>query len=132
MEKVPFTINGLENLKNEFNNDKISFNESHTDIELNCRPIALKRSFENIIQKLLKSLGFIKAGLHKTKNITLYTLGNVKFIINSEIVSDQNLEEFNPYAFGLVVDNVKSTLKRCEVLHVNNVKDFYLKNKLFI
>ena len=83
----------------------------------------------NVIQKLLKSLGFIKAGLHKTKNITLYILGNVKFIINSEIVSDPNLEDFNPYAFGLMVDNVKSTLKRCEAIKVNNVKDFYLKNK---
>mgnify|MGYP001463338067 FL=1 len=89
----------------------------------------VKKEDLNIIQKLLKSLGFIKTGLHKTKNITLYTLGNVKFIINSEIVSDQNLGEFNPYAFGLVVDNVKSTLKRCEALHINNVKDFYLKNK---
>ncbi len=83
----------------------------------------------NVIQKLLKSLGFIKAGLHKTKNITLYILGNVKFIINSEIVTDPNLEDFNPYAFGLMVDNVKSTLKRCEAIKVNNVKDFYLKNK---
>ena len=83
----------------------------------------------NVIQKLLKSLGFIKAGLHKTKNITLYILGNVKFIINSEIVSEPNLEDFNPYAFGLMVDNVKSTLKRCEAIKVNNVKDFYLKNK---
>ena len=90
---------------------------------------SVKKEDLNIIQKLLKSLGFVKAGLHKTKNIILYILGNVKFIINSEIVSDQNLEEFNPYAFGLVVDNVKSTLKRCEALHVNNVKDFYLKNK---
>ena len=89
----------------------------------------VKKEDLNIIQKLLKSLGFIKTGLHKTKNITLYTLGNVKFIINSEIVSDQNLEEFNPYAFGLVVDNVKSTLKRCKALKVNNVKDLYLRNK---
>ena len=40
----------LKSIKNEFNNDKISLNESHTAIELNCRPIALKRSFENIIQ----------------------------------------------------------------------------------
>ncbi len=90
---------------------------------------SVKKEDLNIIQKLLKSLGFIKAGLHKTKNIILYILGNVKFIINSEIVSDQSLGEFNPYAFGLVVDNVKSTLKRCEALKVNNVKDFYLKNK---
>ena len=90
---------------------------------------SVKKEDLNIIQKLLKSLGFVKAGLHKTKNIILYILGNVKFIINSEIVSDQNLGEFNPYAFGLVVDNVKSTLKRCKALKVNNVKDFYLKNK---
>ena len=90
---------------------------------------SVKKEDLNIIQKLLKSLGFIKAGLHKTKNIILYILGNVKFIINSEIVSDQNLGEFNPYAFGLVVDNVQSTLKRCKALKVNNVKDFYLKNK---
>jgi len=90
---------------------------------------SVKKEDLNIIQKLLKSLGFIKAGIHKTKNIILYILGNVKFIINSEIVSDQNLGEFNPYAFGLVVDNVKSTLKRCKALKVNNVKDFYLKNK---
>ena len=90
---------------------------------------SVKKEDLNIIQKLLKSLGFIKVGLHKTKNIILHILGNVKFIINSEIVSDQNLGEFNPYAFGLVVDNVKSTLKRCEALKVNNVKDFYLKNK---
>ena len=90
---------------------------------------SVKKEDLNIIKKLLKSLGFIKAGIHKTKNIILYILGNVKFIINSEIVSDQNLGEFNPDAFGLVVDNVKSTLKRCEALKVNDVKDFYLKNK---
>ncbi len=90
---------------------------------------SVKKEDLNIIQKLLKSLGFIKAGLHKTKKITLYILGNVKFIINSEIVPDENLGEFNPYAFGLVVDNVQSTLKRCKALKVNNVKDFYLNNK---
>ena len=90
---------------------------------------SVKKEDLNIIQKLLKNLGFIKAGLHKTKKITLYILGNVKFIINSEIVPDENLGELNPYAFGLVVDNVQSTLKRCKALKVNNVKDFYLNNK---
>ena len=35
--------------------------------------------------------------------------------------------EFNPYAFGLLVDNVQSTLKRCKALKVKNVKNYYLK-----
>ena len=111
------------------NRDLITKDGYRSLINLSKQNEIVERADLNIIQKLLKSLGFIKAGLHKTKNIILYILGNVKFIINSEIVSDQNLGEFNPYAFGLVVDNVKSTLKRCEALKVNNVKDFYLKNK---
>ena len=89
----------------------------------------VKKEDLNIIQKLLKSLGFVKAGLHKTKNIILYILGNVKFIINAEIASNEKNGEFNPYAFGLLVDNVQLTLKRCKALKVNDVKDFYLKNK---
>ena len=88
-----------------------------------------KKEDLNVIQKLLKGLGFVKTGLHKTKKIILYVLGNVKFIINSEIASDEKLGEFNPYAFGLVVDNVQSTLKRCRALKVTNVKDFYLNNE---
>ena len=88
-----------------------------------------KKEDLNVIQKLLKGLGFVKTGLHKTKKIILYVLGNVKFIINSEIASDEKLGEFNPYAFGLVVDNVQSTLKRCRALKVANVKDFYLNNE---
>ena len=36
--------------KNEFNNDKISFKNDNSIIELKGRPTALKRSFENIIQ----------------------------------------------------------------------------------
>ena len=90
---------------------------------------SVKKEDLNIIHALFNSLGFVKVGHHKTKNIILYVFGNVKFIINAEIASKEKNGEFNPYAFGLVVDNVQSTLKRCKALKVNNVKDFYLKNK---
>ena len=90
---------------------------------------SVKKEDLNIIHALFNSLGFVKVGHHKTKNIILYVFGNVKFIINTEIASNEKNGEFNPYAFGLVVDNVQSTLKRCKALKVNNVKDYYLKNK---
>ena len=90
---------------------------------------SVKKEDLNIIHALFNSLGFVKVGHHKTKNIILYVFGNVKFIINAEIAANGKNGEFNPYAFGLVVDNIQSTLKRCKALKVNNVKDFYLKNK---
>ena len=43
-------INLLNSLKNEFNDKSINFNYSDSNIKLNGRPSALKRSFENIIQ----------------------------------------------------------------------------------
>ena len=90
---------------------------------------SVKKENLNIIQALFNSLGFVKVGHHKTKNIILYVFGNVKFIINAEIASNEKNGEFNPYAFGLVVDNVQSTLKRCEALKVKNVKNYYLNNE---
>ena len=48
-------LNNLINLiKKEFNNNKISYKDEGIPIELSGRPIALKRSFENIIQNGLK------------------------------------------------------------------------------
>ena len=90
---------------------------------------SVKKEDLNIIHALFNSLGFVKVGHHKTKNIILYVFGNVKFIINAEIASNEKNGEFNPYAFGLVVDNVQSTLKRCEALKVKNVKNYYLNNE---
>jgi two-component system osmolarity sensor histidine kinase EnvZ len=43
----------LNSIKNKFNSDKIFINEDNKFIELEGRPIALKRSFENIIQNSL-------------------------------------------------------------------------------
>ena len=42
--------NTLDTIKNEFDNDKIIFENNGEIVELQGRPIALKRSFENIIQ----------------------------------------------------------------------------------
>ena len=39
------------------------------------------------------------------------------------------MENSTPMLFGLVVDNVQSTLKRCEALKVKNVKNYYLNNE---
>ena len=40
----------LSSIRDEFDSKKIFFNDGHKVIELKARPIALKRSFENIIQ----------------------------------------------------------------------------------
>ena len=42
--------NLLTTIKKNFNSEKVFFENDNTNIELSCRPIALKRSFENIIQ----------------------------------------------------------------------------------
>ncbi len=42
--------NLLKSLVKDLNSDKILFNENKEDIELKGRPIALRRSFENVIQ----------------------------------------------------------------------------------
>ena len=44
----------------------------------------------------------------QNKEYYFILFGNVKFIINAEIASNEKNGEFNPYAFGLVVDNVQS------------------------
>ena len=83
----------LKSIKNEFNNEKISFNESHTAIELNCRPIALKRSFENIIQNGLTYGNKVDINIKK---------GNKRTVILIEddgpgIPEDQYKNVFRPF-----------------------------------
>ena len=46
--------NLLSSIKKDFKNDKIFFMESSNQVELEGRPTALKRSFENVIQNSLK------------------------------------------------------------------------------
>ena len=40
----------LNSLNKDFDNEKLFFNNPKIEIKLKCRPLALKRSFENIIQ----------------------------------------------------------------------------------
>ena len=58
-------INLLNSLKNEFNDKSINFNYSDSNIKLNGRPSALKRSFENIIQNGLTYGGQVEINAYK-------------------------------------------------------------------
>ena len=63
--------NLFRHLKNDFNNDKISLNESSEIIKLNGRPTSLKRSFENIIQNGLTYGNHVHINIQKGNNRAL-------------------------------------------------------------
>jgi len=83
----------LKTIKNEFNNDKISLNESHAAIELNCRPIALKRSFENIIQNGLTYGNKVDININKGNKRTLILIEDD----GPGIPEDQYKNVFKPF-----------------------------------
>ena len=83
----------LNSIKNKFNNKKISINEDNKNIELNGRPISLKRSFENIIQNGLTYGNKVNVDIIK---------GNKRVIIIIEddgpgIPEDQYKNVFKPF-----------------------------------
>ena len=83
----------LISIKNEFNNDNISYDDSNIMIEMKARPTALKRSFENIIQNGL-TYGS-KVDIHVQK-------GNKRALIIIEdngpgIPEDQYKNVFKPF-----------------------------------
>ena len=83
----------LNSIKNKFNNKKISINEDNKNIELNGRPISLKRSFENIIQNGLTYGNKVNVDIFK---------GNKRVIIIIEddgpgIPEDQYKNVFKPF-----------------------------------
>ena len=83
----------LNSIKNKFNNKKISINEDNKNIELNGRPISLKRSFENIIQNGLTYGNKVNVDIVK---------GNKRVIIIIEddgpgIPEDQYKNVFKPF-----------------------------------
>ena len=83
----------LNSLKNEFNNKNLSLDYNDSNIKINGRPIALKRSFENIIQNGLTYGGKVEISAHK---------GN-KFIVvlieddGPGIPEDQYKNVFKPF-----------------------------------
>ena len=60
--------NLLKSIKNKFNNDNISIKDGEINIELNGRPTALKRSFENIIQNGLTYGSKVEVDIQKGVN----------------------------------------------------------------
>ncbi len=66
---VKINLNNLiETIKNELNSDKISFNSERKLIEIQVRPTALKRSFENIIQNGLTYGNKVSIDVQKGNN----------------------------------------------------------------
>jgi two-component system osmolarity sensor histidine kinase EnvZ len=68
-------INNLINsIKDNLNSNKLVFDNNGEDIELKGRPIALKRSFENIIQNGLTYGKKVYVHVHKGNNRALVTI----------------------------------------------------------
>ena len=83
----------LISLKKNFNNDNFKIEESDENIELQGRPTALKRSFENIIQNGLTYGNKVFVNIHK---------GNKRALITIEddgpgIPEDQYKNVFKPF-----------------------------------
>ncbi len=77
MQEVTTTVNLnklLNSIKNDFNNQKISLNDNGVDVNLNARPTALKRSFENIIQNGLTYGNKVYIDIQKGNNRVFVTI----------------------------------------------------------
>jgi len=83
----------ISSIKNKFNNDKLFFKEDSKITELKGRPIALERSFENIIQNALTYGNKVEINIQK---------GNKRALITIEddgpgIPEDQYKNVFKPF-----------------------------------
>ena len=61
----------LGSIKKEFNNENINFTNNSEDISMKGRPLALKRSFENIIQNALAYGNKVDVDINKGNNRAL-------------------------------------------------------------
>ena len=87
-------LNNLINLIiKDFKNDKIFFKDSSLPIELKGRPIALKRSFENIIQNGLKYGNKVYVEVQKGNNRVLVLIDDD----GPGIPDDQYKNVFKPF-----------------------------------
>ena len=85
--------NLLNSIKNEFNNEKLFFNNINEIIELKGRPTALKRSFENIIQNGLTYGNKVDVSIHKGNNRAIVTFEDD----GPGIPEDQHKNVFKPF-----------------------------------
>ena len=85
--------NLLKSIKDKFNNDKLNFKDNKELIELNGRPTALQRSFENVIHNGLTYGNNVYINIQKGNNRAL-------IIIEDDgpgIPEDQYKNVFKPF-----------------------------------
>lgn len=72
------------------------------------------------LSALMRTLGFRKAGLHKTKRVTRYRQGDINLVINTEqegfAHSSYLVHGTAAYALGFKVDNAQATVERARAL----------------
>ncbi len=85
--------NLLSSIKKTFDNDEISLNDNGISVELEGRPIALKRSFENIIQNGLIYGGKVFINIQKGSNRALVIIEDN----GPGIPEDQYKNVFKPF-----------------------------------
>ena len=85
--------NLLNSIKNDFNNDKLTFENNGEIIQLLGRPIALKRAFENIIQNGLTYGNKVYVDVHKGNKRALVTIEDD----GPGISEDQHKNVFKPF-----------------------------------
>ena len=83
----------LISLINEFNNEKLNFNDNNFSIELKGRPTALKRSFENILQNGLTYGNKVDIDIQKGSKRVLITFEDD----GPGIPEDQHKNVFKPF-----------------------------------
>ncbi|WIJ25069.1 bifunctional sugar phosphate isomerase/epimerase/4-hydroxyphenylpyruvate dioxygenase family protein [Devosia sp. RR2S18] len=72
------------------------------------------------LAKLLRTMGFRRAGKHRSKDVTLYTQGGIHLVINTEREGLAHscfiTHGTSAYAIGLRVSDARATLERASVL----------------
>jgi 4-hydroxyphenylpyruvate dioxygenase len=72
-------------------------------------------------EKLLRGLGFVRAGVHKSKAVTRWSQGAINIVVNTE--KEGFAHSFNithgtgVCAIGLKVDDAAATLNRAQIMH---------------
>ena len=85
--------NLLTMIKKEYGDEKISFYIGNSEILLKCRPTALKRSFENIIQNGLVYGNKVEINVHKSNKRVIITIEDD----GPGIPEDQYKNVFKPF-----------------------------------